>query len=193
MLLCSIALFFWRFTHKSIKKFEGPGDDAILCAKQLQIALFFTQWFAIRTQYKWQRCEGKAKEWCGVYNILSAGDVSTKLRGFNTSLQNDLAAVANISDRIDRTSLAMFMNIIDECSGQIFTSGIGRSVSFPYHRRHGCIISNQIYSTQGSLVLLLRGLLPPSVRWASLQTLCMQQIGFMETLVRETFLSNGSS
>ena len=81
----------------------------------------------------------------------------------------------------------MFMNIIDECSGQIFTSGIGRSVSFPYHRRHGCIISNQIYSTQESLVLLLRGLLPLSARWASQQTLCMQQIGFMETLVRKSF------
>ena len=79
------------------------------------------------------------------------------------------------------------MNIIDECSGQIFTSGIGRSVSFPHHRRHGYIISNQNYSTQESLVLLLRGLLPLSARWASQQTLCMQQIGFMETLVRKSF------
>lgn len=59
-------------------------------------------------------------------NILFAEDVSTKLRGFNTSLQNDLAAVANISDRIDRTSLATFMNILEGCSGQILTSGIGR-------------------------------------------------------------------
>ena len=79
------------------------------------------------------------------------------------------------------------MNIIDECSGQIFTSGIGRSVSFPYHRRHGYIISNQNYSTQESLVLLLRSLLPLSARWASQLTLCMQQIGFTETLVRKPF------
>ena len=61
------------------------------------------------------------------------------------------------------------------------------SVSFPYHRQHGCIISNQIYSTQESLVLLLRGLLPLSARWASQLTLCMQQIGFTETLVKEVF------
>ena len=58
-----------------------------------------------------------------------AGSVpeAAELHGFNTSLQNDLQAVANIADRIDQTSLASFMNIIEECKGQLLTSGIGIS------------------------------------------------------------------
>ena len=136
---CKNAFVFYRFfkTHSRIVRKKWMGLETRLLIILLSLVdrhIFvlnsyrelciqaFTQWFAICTQYKWS----KAKEWCRVYNTLPAGDVSIKLRGFDTSLQNDLAAVANISDRIDRTSLAMFMNIIDECSGQIFTSGIGR-------------------------------------------------------------------
>ena len=56
-----------------------------------------------------------------------AGSVpeATELHGFTTSLQNDLQAVANVADRIDQTSLSTFMNIIEECKGQLLTSGIG--------------------------------------------------------------------
>ena len=66
-----------------------------------------------------------------------AGSVpeATELHGFNTSLQNDLQAVdqmtcrqfgqSYVADRIDQTSLSTFMNIIEECKGQLLTSGIG--------------------------------------------------------------------
>jgi len=55
-----------------------------------------------------------------------AGSVpeAAELHGFNTSLKNDLQAVANVADRIDQTSLSTFMNIIEQCKGQLLTSGI---------------------------------------------------------------------
>jgi len=55
------------------------------------------------------------------------GSVSeaTELHGFNASIQNDLQAVANVADRIDQTSLASFMNVIEEYKRQVLTSGIG--------------------------------------------------------------------
>jgi len=58
-----------------------------------------------------------------------AGSVpeAAELHQFNSSLKNDLQAVANVADRIDQTSLATFMNIIEECKGQLLTSGIGIS------------------------------------------------------------------
>ena len=82
---------------------------------------------------------------CSAVQYLFAEDVSTKLRGFNTSLQNDLAAVANISDRIDRTSLATFMNIMEGCSRQILTSGIGRFSLISWTAQN-CIITQCCFS-----------------------------------------------
>ena len=67
-----------------------------------------------------------------------AGSVAdtTILSGFNTSLRNDLQAAANIADRIDQTSLATFMNIIEECEGQLLTSGIGIAYGSCIDRSH---------------------------------------------------------
>ena len=56
--------------------------------------------------------------------------------GFNSSLRNDLQAAANIEDRIDQTSLATFMNIIEECEGQLLISGMGIAYGSCIDRSH---------------------------------------------------------
>ena len=72
----------------------------------------------------------------GYSSLVGSVADTTILSGFNTSLRNDLQAAANIADRIDQTSLATFMNIIEECEGQLLTSGIGITYGSCIDRSH---------------------------------------------------------
>ena len=158
MLLCSIITFLLKtHSHIHLKNWMGLGT---------RLSCYMYRWLIIITKSlisspsdlqhihsisgrgvkAWlrDRCNAYVQQ-CSIYAILFAEDVSTKLRGFNTSLQNDLAAVANISDRIDRTSLATFMNIMEGCSGQILTSGIGRFSLISWTAQN-CIITQCCFS-----------------------------------------------
>lgn len=53
-----------------------------------------------------------------------AASTDSGLQGFTSSLQNDLAA-ATISQEVDRKMVATFIDVLEECQGQLLVSGIG--------------------------------------------------------------------
>lgn len=63
---------------------------------------------------------------------LGGGFIGNELTGFTQSLVKDAQAANNILSSIERQrkNWTKFLAILEDCEGQVFTSGIGKSVTY---------------------------------------------------------------
>ena len=57
---------------------------------------------------------------------MDVNGLSQQLSGFRVSMVNDLKAVSDTVQRIDGETVSSFIDYMEECQGQLLTSGIGK-------------------------------------------------------------------